>query len=302
MTRRLEFTVPPRLDGRTAEQIMQRELGVPSGLIRRLKRSPDAVLLNGRACSVVEGTVSGDRLTLTFEDDERASVVPVSGPVDVVYRDEDILVVNKPPRLPCHPTAGNRTDTLANYLTALYLAEGNSFTPRVINRLDANTSGLVLLAVNPYSAARLNSAARQGLIKKLYSAVTVGVPSPPDGEICAPIGRCADSSIKREVCGEGEGDSALTRYRLTASGGGLALLSVETLTGRTHQIRVHLASIGCPLAGDFLYGAEDRALIPRHALHMGELSLLHPVTGEALTLSAPLPEDMRRLTEGMAPA
>jgi len=154
-----------------------------------------------------------------------------------------------------------------------------------------------LFAKNALSAGILNEMTKKRFISKQYTAVTLGIPPKFCGEIAVHIRRKAGSGLLREVCGDEDGREAVTLYEVISrnEARNLALLHIHTLTGRTHQIRVHMAYIGCPLAGDFLYGTEDKALISRHALHMGELSLLHPLSHAPLHFSVPLPEDMRRL-------
>lgn len=262
-----------------------------AGLVTDLKSTQGAVLLNGSPQSITKAVKAGDALRVTLSDKGDSSVLPTAGRADIVYEDEDVLVVNKPPRLPCHPVTGNREETLANYLVYHYKTMGEGFTPRIITRLDSGTSGLVLLAKNALAAGILS----KGGTEKEYLAISAGIPNSTAGEISSPLRRCVDSPIKWEVCSPGEGRSALTGYELLAARGGLSLLRVRPKTGRTHQIRVHLASIGCPLAGDFLYGTEAPALIPRPALHMAAISFIQPVSRAKLRFSAPAPEDMRAL-------
>ncbi len=299
MERILQLRAEERHSGRTLKQIMQKECGMSAGLISRMKHNDNAILVDGRPQNVNYFVREGEQITFMVETEEMSSegVIPTAHPVDIVFEDEDILVVNKPAYLPCHPVTGNRENTLSNYLAAYYLEQRQTFTARVINRLDSNTSGLVLFAKNALAAGTLNRMIKQKLIAKEYTAITLGIPSQKSGEISTHIRRKADSALEREVCGERDGKKAITQYELLSCNEerNLALLRVRTLTGRTHQIRVHMAFIGCPLAGDFLYGTEDHELIARHALHMGELQLPHPLTKTPLHFSAPLPKDMQKL-------
>lgn len=286
-------------EGRTLKQIMRSEYSMSSTLISRMKTRESSILVNGVPRFVNFAVHEGDEITFVVEAEESGSesLVPMSQPVDIIYEDEDILLINKPAGLPCHPVIGNRENTLANYLASHYLETGQSFTARVINRLDNDTSGLVLFAKNALSAGILNDMARRRLISKEYTAITLGIPPQKHGEIATHLRRKSGSSIMHEVCCEEDGKEAVTIYDVMASDEtkNLALLHIRTLTGRTHQIRVHMAHIGCPLAGDFLYGTEDKKLIARHALHMGEMHFTHPLTKVPLSFSVPLPEDLRQL-------
>jgi len=299
MERVLSFRTESRHDGRTLGQIMEKEYGMSSGLISRMKRSENAILVDGKAQKVNFVVSEGEQITFVIETEKMRSegVTPTAHPVEIIFEDEDLLAVNKPAHLPCHPVTGNRENTLANYLAAYYAEQGKTFTARAVNRLDSNTSGVVLFAKNALAAGRLNELTKKKLIHKQYTAVTLGIPPRICGEISLHIRRRAGSGLVREVCGDEDGKEAVTLYEVISrdTARNLALLSIRTLTGRTHQIRVHMAYLGCPLAGDFLYGTEDRDLISRHALHMGEMKLLHPLTKEPLRFSAPLPEDMKKL-------
>lgn len=299
MERVLSFRAESRHDGRTLKQIMRKEYGMSVGLISRMKQSENTILVDGKPQWVNFAVSEGAQITFVVETEEMYSedVTPTAHPVEILFEDEDILAVNKPAHLPCHPVTGNRENTLANYLAAYYKEQGKTFTARVVNRLDNNTSGVVLFAKNAHAAGLLNEMTKRNLIHKQYTSVTLGIPPQISGEISLHIRRKAGSGLVHEVCGEEDGREAITLYNVISSdkARNLALVSICTLTGRTHQIRVHMAHIGCPLAGDFLYGTEDHDLISRHALHMGELKLLHPLTKEPLQFSAPLPEDMRKL-------
>ena len=181
---------------------------------------------------------------------------------------------------------------LANGL-AHYLGPGFSFHP--VNRLDRGTTGLMVVAKNSWVHDRLRRQLHGGSFSRGYLAICVGAPDPPEGSVELPIGRAPDSAIRRQV--DPAGRPARTEYRLKERRGPLSLVELTPRTGRTHQIRVHMAALGCPLAGDWLYGEEDRALIARPALHAWRLELEHPLTGRDLALTAPLPADMKKLLE-----
>lgn len=301
MQRIITFKADSSQSGHTLKQIMKRKYKFSNGLITQLKQREGSILVDGKPQFVNFKVSTGEIVTLTIEDSElrHSKVASTPHPVDIVFEDKDILIVNKPPFLPCHPVTGNQENTLSNFLVSHYAEHGLVFVPRVITRLDSNTSGLVLFAKNALSAEILNTMSAKHEIEKKYTAITVGTPSHERGEIRKHIRRCENSAIKHEVCTSDDGKDAVTLYTVcqTYNKHNLAVLEVQTLTGRTHQIRVHLASIGCPLVGDFLYGAEAPELIPRHALHAHELKFIHPLTGKKMSFSAPLPKDMLELLQ-----
>ena len=212
-------------------------------------------------------------------------------PIDILYEDEDILVLNTPADMPVHPSAGNYENTLANGVAWYYKQQGKAFVYRCINRLDRDTTGVLVLAKNPLSGALLSAQMKQRQIRRTYLALTDGIP-PERGTISAPVARMDASVITREVNFE-RGEAAVTHYERLAVSNGYALVELHLDTGRTHQIRVHMKYIGCPLPGDFLYHPVfDR--IGRQALHSFQLEFAHPITGEPMCFLAPVPEDFRR--------
>ena len=203
------------------------------------------------------------------------------------------MVVNKSAPLAVIPSSLVPTEpTLAAGLMA-YLGPSAAIHP--VNRLDRGTTGLMVVAKSGYIHDQLRRRLHSGDFFRSYLAICVGAPEPPQGTIALPIGRAPGSAIRRQI--DPAGQSARTDYRLLRVRSGLSLVALMPWTGRTHQIRVHMAAIGCPLAGDWLYGTEDRGLIPRPALHAVRLAFTHPVTGEHLSFTAPLPGDMKLLLE-----
>ena len=299
MERVLHLKAESRHDGRTLKQIMRTEYGMSEGLISRIKLRENAILVDSKPQWVNFVVREGAQITFIIETEEMSSigVTPTAHPIEIVFEDEDILVVNKPANLPCHPVPHNHEKTLSNYIVSYYSEQGHTFTARVVNRLDNNTSGLVLFAKNALAAGVLNEMSKRNLISKQYTAITLGIPPQYSGEISLHIRRKTGSHLVHEVCSDEDGKDATTLYNLVSCDKvrNLAFLHIRTLTGRTHQIRVHMAHIGCPLVGDFLYGTENPDLIARHALHMGDLQLLHPIFKTPLHFSVPLPEDMQRL-------
>ena len=222
---------------------------------------------------------------------------PVSLPIRIAYEDDDVVVPDKPADMPTHPSHNHHEDTVANALAFRYREQGIPFVFRPVNRLDRNTSGLLLIARNRLVAGTLSAAMREHRIEKQYLAVLDGIPAEREGIIETYIRRTAESIIVRENCAEGEGgDRAVTRYRVLTAENGHALVLASPITGRTHQLRVHFAGIGCPITGDDMYGTAS-PLIGRHALHAYRLTFPHPADGEPITVYAPLHDDMQSLVD-----
>lgn len=278
------LNVTPEHSGKEIKQILRGHYRFSSRLITALKKN-GSIMLNGLPVTVRAVLRSGDILTLSLPDTASESIAPVKMPLDILFEDEDILAVCKPSGMPTHPSHGHHENTLANGVCA-YFSSG-SFTFRAVTRLDKDTTGVVLIAKNQYSAAALSEQLKGGELRKAYTAICVGKPPEGSGVVNAPIARDPESVIKR--CVDSSGKAAVTHYEIIAEGSGLSLVRLLPITGRTHQIRVHMAYIGCPLYGDFLYGRE----IPgeRTRLHCSSVTLTHPTGKGQLTISAPLPQD-----------
>lgn len=221
----------------------------------------------------------------------RMRPAPEPGDLTVVYQDEWMLVADKPPGLVVHPSYKQQHGTLLNRVM-WHVRETASSIPGILTRLDKDTSGLVVIALTPEVHAALQRSANAGRVHKTYVAVVGGTPQPPAGRIVQPLARDPDDR-RRVVVAEG-GAPSVTEYETRASKGGVSLVQCRLVTGRTHQIRVHLAWSGWPIVGDQTYGTPD-ARIGRQALHAWRLALPHPRTGVTLTLSSPPPADMRDL-------
>ena len=292
--RRLTWIVTPQRDGQKVDTVLRRELGLSGTVVRRVKWLPDGILLDGQRVYTSQRVRIGQELSvLVGEAALRSGLTPVPGPLDIVYEDEDLLVVNKAPGVPSHTGPGHYNDTLGNFLMNYYQKQGVFADYHPVHRLDKGTSGLMVVAKHPHAQERLKEQLHTGAFRRIYLAVCEGRPEPEAGVVDAPIGRVEGSLLAREV--RADGQPARTRYRVLRTGAGRALLRLELETGRTHQIRVHMAHLGHPLTGDFLYGTEDTALIRRPALHSAELELVQPLTGVLIRLCVPLPEDMDRL-------
>lgn len=290
----LELVVSVEQSGRTVRSLLKYELGLSTARINRLKRTDTGLAANGSRVFTNAVLQAGDRLTVDLNAAEHPTAIPpVPMKLDIVYEDGHLLILNKPAPLAVIPSSLSPGEpTLAGGL-ASYLGENFSFHP--VNRLDRGTTGLMVVAKSGFIHDRLRRALHSSGFFRQYQAVCTGVPQPQSGTVELPVGRAPGSAIRRQVCPDGQ--PAFTDYRVLAAGGGFSLVELTPRTGRTHQLRLHMAALGCPLAGDWLYGTEDPALIARPALHAARLELIHPVTGEPLSFTAPLPEDMTTVLE-----
>lgn len=281
-------------NGIRLETFLKSRLGLTKHEISRAKFRENGICVNGKRRKVSAFLAAGDQVEVLLETgNERSEGLKVSKEkLSVLYEDEDVIVTDKPAGISVHPAGRKDEDTLANRLSFYLQSKGEGSVIRIFGRLDKDTSGVVLAAKNRAAATRLERQRRNGAILKTYLAITEGIPEPTDGQIYAPLG--ADPQKKKQMCITPEGKPAVTHYETLASGHGLALLSLRLETGRTHQIRVHMASVGCPLLGDPLYGNGAAPGMERTALHARSLSFLQPFTGEKLCIEAPVPEDMSR--------
>ncbi|MCR4955961.1 MAG: RluA family pseudouridine synthase [Lachnospiraceae bacterium] len=267
--------------------------GLSHQIIVGLKKTPQGITVNDVWAYVSMKLHTNDTVKLFIKEEEKSNTYPpIPFEPDVIYEDEDLLVLNKPANMPIHPSINNYDNTLANGLMYYYQTKTSPFVFRCINRLDKNTTGLTIIAKNPLSAAILARDMKERAIKRTYYAIVCGAP-PECGTINAPIGRMEDSLITRKVDFE-QGKPAITHYKLIEKGEKYSLIQLVLESGRTHQIRVHMSHIGHPLPGDFIYHP-DFTHIDRQPLHAGELSFLHPITKKPLHLTAPLPQDMKQL-------
>ncbi|MBW7573483.1 RluA family pseudouridine synthase [Caproiciproducens faecalis] len=283
--RELSFLVPKEYDGIRLKSFLRSYCGISARLMIRLKREPAGITRNGQHAIVTEILKAEDEVRIRMPDDTKLQE-PLSVPLAVVYEDSDLLVLNKPAAMPMYPTPGHDCDSLANAAAAYFLSHGERLSFRPVYRLDKDTTGLVVLAKNSFCAAQL-----AGRIEKEYVAVCEGILT-GEGTVDEPIGLKEGHRIQREVTDRGE--RAITHWRTLQNGNGYSLVSFQLKTGRTHQIRVHMAHIGHPLAGDDLYGGNLR-LISRQALHCMNIHFIHPITRKRTDLSSTLPEDMRSL-------
>lgn len=292
MIRKLRYEIESEFDGYTIEKYLKLK-GYSHGCIVYLKKTEEGIKRNGIWAYTKDKLMAGDVLETVFaEEDSSENIIAVEMPLDIVYEDQDILVLNKPSDTPIHPSKGNYDNSLANGVKYYYENQGINFVFRCINRLDRDTTGLVVIAKNMLSGAALNLAMVNRQIHRTYLAVVKGE-LPESGTIDFPIARKDGSTVERCVdfeCGE----HAVTHFECVEKNEKYSLAKIWLETGRTHQIRVHMNAIGRPLPGDFLYH-NDRSEIGRQALHSWRLEFTHPITGEELKFEQPLPEDMRKL-------
>ena len=261
---------------------------------------PESILINGVWSYMRTVLHRDDILTVHIkEDGSSPNIPPVKLPLDIVYEDGDILVVNKPAGMPIHPSLNNYRNSLANALMYYFSEQGVPFIFRCTNRLDRDTSGLTVIAKHLVSSSILSGMGTRHEIEREYLAVVRGSVTPASGTISAPLARAGTSLIERKVDFD-HGEHAVTHYRVVDEKNGHSLVSLTLETGRTHQIRVHMKYIGFPLVGDYLYNP-DMEHIARQALHSHRLRFRHPITGEWMEFTAPLPDDMAHILEPHTP-
>ena len=285
----LEFTVNNDFEKQTVGRYLRTYRSVSARTLAKLKCIEGGILVNGEFARAVDYVKSGDIITLNLPESSSDGVVPVKLPLEIMYEDEYIVVLNKPPFMPVHPTKVHQEDTLANALCYYQQQRSEQYAFRAVNRLDRNTSGLVIVAKDRHTAFALSADS----ITKHYTAFAEGKID-EKGTVNAPIALSENSKIVRVVSPSGK--MAITHYKPIEHHDDFTVLELTLETGRTHQIRCHMSHIGHPLLGDDLYGGTlDK--IDRHALHCGYVSFTHPVTKEFVELTADLPTDMKSLLE-----
>ena len=277
----IEAAVTQEDGGIKIRDFLKKRLSFSTSLIAKVKYG--GVAVNGNTVHMRAILNAGDTVTVCLPS-ERSDIKPITLPLNIIYEDGDVLAIGKPTNMPVHPSRGNHLPTLAEGVMA-YM--GGDFVFRAVNRLDRDTSGIVLIAKNQPASARLCNAMKAGEFQKVYYARVSGTPTPEKGIIDAPIERESEGNMKRAVIPTGK--PSVTEYEVVAiNENGDALCRVTPKTGRTHQIRVHLAHVGHPLVNDFLYGTRTEG--KTYSLHCGELSFPHPRTGEIINIKCELPD------------
>jgi len=298
--------VPAEAAGERLDRHVAARLARPRNQVQRWIEA-GLVRVNGAAVKTSTPVAAGDRIDCAPPAPSDDRIVPEDAPLPVLHEDPHLVVLDKPAGLTVHPGAGRPTGTLAHRLLARYpemAGVGGPGRPGIVHRLDKDTSGVLVVARTAAAYERLSRAFAQREVRKLYLAIAYGAPTPPTGRIEAPIGR--HPQRRKEMAVRRTGRPAATSYRTLATASGISLLELDLETGRTHQIRVHLKSLGHPLVGDPLYGeARWKSLppsvrsplqhFPRPALHAWRLAFAHPLTGASLAFEAPIPDDLRTL-------
>ncbi|GGE09622.1 pseudouridine synthase [Marinithermofilum abyssi] len=285
--------VRPDEDGKMVQQVLRNRFRFSRRMFRRLKQQR-AVEVNGGTVFLTSRVKAGDVIRVRMPEEEKESVSPEPVPIQVVYEDEDVILLDKPPGLVVHPTKGVYSGTLANGLVHYWKERGEDRAVRPVTRLDKDTSGLILFAKHPYAHAFLAEQMERKRYRRDYLALVHGRMKGEGGIIDAPIGRDEQHPTRREV--RSDGAHAVTHYRVLQRWQNATLLRLSLETGRTHQIRVHLAYLGYPIIGDALYGGERSDFpIERQALHAAYLKLFHPRERREVEWSSPLPADMERV-------
>ena len=282
--REIELRIDKDLTGKTVKEILFNKLFLASNLVTKLK-STKGILVNGECVTVRRVLEEGDVLKVILEDENSQNIIPNNIPLDIIYEDEDLLVVNKPCNMPTHPSFKHYEGTLAN--AVMYYFRDANFTFRAVNRLDRDTTGIVVIAKNRYSAGFLNKQIMNRDIKKTYIAICCGNLPKENDIIDAPIKREKESVIKRVVSPDGQ--RAVSEYWVEDFKDGFSLVRLMPYTGRTHQLRVHMSYINAPIYGDFIYGKEIDG--ERVRLHCLSMEFKRPSDNKSILLEAPKPKD-----------
>ncbi|MEG1448965.1 MAG: RluA family pseudouridine synthase [Oscillospiraceae bacterium] len=286
--REIEYIIEDKFNSMRIVDFLKNIHGYSSRSITKLKQNYDAILLNGVHARAIDIMNVGDTLRLKFYEQDRP-YIETNLTCDIVFEDEDIIAYNKPPFMPCHTSRGHIDDTLANVYATYCRKKGIEAVFRPLNRLDKDTSGIVICAKNQYTASKIT-----GGFDKTYTAIVCGNLHEYTGTVNEPIIRENDMELKRIVSPDGQ--TAITHYKVVARANGYDLVDFKLETGRTHQIRVHMSHIGHPLLGDTMYG-EPSEQIPRQALHCRETTFIHPMTNQVVVLSADMHIDIKNVLE-----
>ena len=295
MNRNIDYIIDEDSAGLRVEQFLRRKRYSGQNL-SEIKRMPKSILVNGVHYYMRQELSKGDHLQVRIcETQNSEKIPPTKLPLDIIYEDEDLLVLNKPAGMPIHPSLNNYTNSMANALAYYFQSQGKPFIFRCCNRLDRDTSGLTIVSKHLVSGSILSDMTKYREVHREYLAIARGSVTPSEGTIQAPLGRKEGTIIERTVDWE-HGEDAVTHYKVVKEANGHSLVSLRLETGRTHQIRIHMKYLGYPLIGDYLYNP-DMEYMTRQALHSHHMEFTHPITGEPMSFTAPLPEDMARVMQ-----
>ena len=295
MNRNIDYIIDEDSAGLRVEQFLRRKRYSGQNL-SEIKRMPKSILVNGVHYYMRQELSTGDHLQVRIcETQNSEKIPPTKLPLDIIYEDEDLLVLNKPAGMPIHPSLNNYTNSIANALAYYFQSQGKPFIFRCCNRLDRDTSGLTIVSKHLVSGSILSDMTKYREVHREYLAIARGSVTPSEGTIQAPLGRKEGTINERTVDWE-HGEDAVTHYKVVKEANGHSLVSLRLETGRTHQIRIHMKYLGYPLIGDYLYNP-DMKYMTRQALHSHHMEFTHPITGEHMSFTAPLPEDMARVMQ-----
>ena len=295
MNRNIDYIIDEDSAGLRVEQFLRRKRYSGQNL-SEIKRMPKSILVNGVHYYMRQELSTGDHLQVRIcETQNSEKIPPTKLPLDIIYEDEDLLVLNKPVGMPIHPSLNIYTNSMANALAYYFQSQGKPFIFRCCNRLDRDTSGLTIVSKHLVSGSILSDMTKYREVHREYLAIARGSVTPSEGTIQAPLGRKEGTIIERTVDWE-HGEDAVTHYKVVKEANGHSLVSLRLETGRTHQIRIHMKYLGYPLIGDYLYNP-DMEYMTRQALHSHHMEFTHPITGEHMSFTAPLPEDMARVMQ-----
>ena len=295
MNRNIDYIIDEDSAGLRVEQFLRRKRYSGQNL-SEIKRMPKSILVNGVHYYMRQELSKGDHLQVRIcETQNSEKIPPTKLPLDIIYEDEDLLVLNKAAGMPIHPSLNNYTNSMANALAYYFQSQGKPFIFRCCNRLDRDTSGLTIVSKHLVSGSILSDMTKYREVHREYLAIARGSVTPSEGTIQAPLGRKEGTIIERTVDWE-HGEDAVTHYKVVKEANGHSLVSLRLETGRTHQIRIHMKYLGYPLIGDYLYNP-DMEYMTRQALHSHHMEFTHPITGEHMSFTAPLPEDMARVMQ-----
>ncbi len=284
----ISIKIDSAMHGHRIEYVLKKHLKISSSLIKRLKREENGIMLNGVHVTVITKVNEGDALVVNIKGRDTENIVPVNIPLEILWEDDDIIAVNKPGTMPVHPSGTHKTDTLAN---AVMYHIGTNEAIHIITRLDRETSGVVLIAKNRRAASLMTDDIKNRKIKKEYIAIVNGIPGVFKETISAPIKKKDCRGIAR--CVSQDGKEAVTLYEVMKQTERLSLVKLFPITGRTHQLRVHMSHIGHPIYGDNMYGAPQSG--ERTRLHCQRITFIHPATGEEISIDATVPDDFKGL-------
>lgn len=295
MNRNIDYIIDEDSAGLRVEQFLRRKRYSGQNL-SEIKRMPKSILVNGVHYYMRQELSTGDHLQVRICETQNSEKIPSTKlPLDIIYEDEDLLVLNKPAGMPIHPSLNNYTNSMANALAYYFQSQGKPFIFRCCNRLDRDTSGLTIVSKHLVSGSILSDMTKYREVHREYLAIARGSVTPSEGTIQAPLGRKEGTIIERTVDWE-HGEDAVTHYKVVKEANGHSLVSLRLETGRTHQIRIHMKYLGYPLIGDYLYNP-DMEYMTRQALHSHHMEFTHPITGEHMSFTASLPEDMARVMQ-----